>query len=232
MGREATITPEQVTAAAEAIKANGERPTLRAVRDKVGGGSMGTIARILQQWKASAGREVGTEITIPPALQKALMEFVGTAIADARAPLDTELADQRQTATDLAAENERQRETICDLSAQIEAVTADRAGIEGKAAQMAADLATARDEITRERQAAESARVEMAKAALRLEGLPRLETEIAALRADLERERQGRIQAEQEAAVLTARVMDLRERLDEARQQRPDDARDKRSLKT
>lgn len=217
MGREATITPEQVYAVADAIKAQGDKPTLRTVRERLGGGSMGTIARILQQWKAGEAREVGTEITIPPALQKALMEFVGTATTAARAPLESELADQQQAATELAAENERQTETIRDLSLQIEGVTADKAGIEGKAAQLAAELATARDEITRERQAAEVARVELAKAALRLEGLPRLEAEITSLRADLERERQGRIQAEQEAAVLTARVTDLRERLDEAK---------------
>ena len=217
MGRDATITPEQVYAVADAIKANGERPTLRAVREQIGGGSMGTIARILQQWKAGQGREIGTEITIPPALQKALMEFVSTATTAARAPLEAELADQQQTAADLAAENERQTETIRDLSAQIEAVTADKAGIEGKATQLAADLATAREEIARERQAAESARVELAKAQLRLEGLPRLEAEITALRAERDRERQGRVQAEQEAAVLTARVTDLRERLDEGK---------------
>ena len=220
MGREATITPEQVYAVADAIKAQGDKPTLRAVRERLGGGSMGTIARILQQWKAGEAREareVGTEITIPPALQKALMEFVGTATTAARAPLESELADQQQAATELAAENERQTETIRDLSLQIEGVTADKAGIEGKAAQLAADLATARDEITRERQAAEVARVELAKAALRLEGLPRLEAEIAALRAERDHERQGRVQAEQEAAVLTARVTDLRERLDDAK---------------
>lgn len=57
---------------------------------------------------------------------------------------------------------------------------------------------------------------ELAKVALRLEALPRLESEITGLRADLDRERQGRIAAQQEAAALTARVTDLREPLDES----------------
>jgi chromosome segregation ATPase len=215
MGRDATVTYEQVAGIADSIQASGGKPTLRAVREQVGGGSMGTINKLLQEWRGSHERRAAVDMTLPPALQRALLDFMSTEIAGARAPLEAEIAEHQAAAEILAAENERQTETIRDLSAQIEGLTADRAGIEGKAAHLAADLATAREEITRERQAAESARVELAKAQLRLEGLPRLEAEITALRADLDRERQGRVQAEQESAVLTARVTDLRERLNE-----------------
>ena len=82
---------------------------------------------------------------------------------------------------------------------------------------MASDLEAARDEITRERQAAEMVRVELAKAQMRLDGLPRLEANMAATGTELEAERQGRVKAEQEAAVLKVRAEDLRERLDEAK---------------
>ena len=217
MGRDATVTYEQVADIADSIQAAGSKPTLRAVREQVGGGSMGTINKLLQEWRGSHERRAAVDVALPPALQRVLLDFMGTEVAAARAPLEAELADQQQTAADLAAENERQAQTINDLSAQIEALTADRAGMEGRAAQLTADLATVRDEITRERQAAETARVELAKAQLRLEGLPRLEAEIAALRSERDQERQGRVQAEQEAAVLTARVTDLRERLDESK---------------
>ena len=217
MGRDATVTYEQVAGIADSIQAAGNKPTLRAVREQVGGGSMGTINKLLQEWRATHERRAAVDMTLPPALQRALLDFMGTEIAGARAPLEAEIADHQATITDLATENERMAETIRDLSAQIEGLTADKAGIEGKAAQLAADLATAREEITRERQTAESARVELAKAQLRLEGLPRLESEIAALRTERDQERQGRVQAEQESAVLTARVTDLRERLDESR---------------
>ena len=217
MGREATVTYEQIAGIADSIQAAGGKPTLRAVRERVGGGSMGTLNRLLQEWRGGQVRRTTADLTLPPALQRVILDFMRTEIAAAKAPLETEVAEHQAAAADLATENERQTETIRDLSAQVEAVTAEKAGIEGKAAQMAADLATARDEIARERQAAEAARVELAKAQLRLEGLPRLEAEIDALRAERDRERQGRIQAEQEAAVLKARVADLRERLDETK---------------
>ncbi|WP_455289003.1 DNA-binding protein [Cupriavidus necator] len=36
MGREATITQEQVNAAADGLRAAGQRPTVRAVRERLG----------------------------------------------------------------------------------------------------------------------------------------------------------------------------------------------------
>lgn len=56
MGREASITPQQVYTAADALVAEGGKPTLRAVRERLGSGSLGTIAKWLQQWKANQGR--------------------------------------------------------------------------------------------------------------------------------------------------------------------------------
>ena len=181
---------------------------------------MGTISQMLQQWKGTQNRRASADLTLPPALHRALWDFMGTEIAVARAPLEADIADYRSANADLSAENERQAATIRDLSTQIECVTADKASIDGKAAQLVSDLAIARDEITRERQNAEGARIELAKTKLRLEGLPRLESEITALRTDLDRERQGRVKAEQEAAVLKAQATDLRERLDETKMTR------------
>ncbi len=217
MGRDATVTYEQVAGIADSIQAAGSKPTLRAVREQVGGGSMGTINKLLQEWRGAHERRATVDVALPPGLQRALLDFMQGEIAAAKAPLESDIAEHQAAAAGLATENERQAETIRDLSAQIEGLTADRAGIEGKAAQLVSDLAAAWDEVRRERQAAESARVELAKAQLRLEGLPRLEAEIDALRAERDRERQGRVQAEQQSAVLTARVTDLRERLDEAK---------------
>ena len=217
MGREANITFEQVCGIADSIQAEGGRPTLRTVRERLGTGSLGTVSKMIQQWKGSQDRRATTDLALPPALQRALLDFMGTEIAAARAPLETDIADYQSAAGDLATENERQAATIRDQAAQIEAVTSAKAEAEGKATQLTSDLATARDEITRERQAAEGARIELAKTQLRLEGLPRLESEITALRTDLDRERQGRTQAAQEAAVWKARAGDLRERLDETK---------------
>jgi len=65
MGREAAVTPEQVHDAADAIKAEGGKPTLRSVRERLGTGSMGTINKYLQGWKAGQERQQAAEPAIP-----------------------------------------------------------------------------------------------------------------------------------------------------------------------
>lgn len=213
MGREATITPNQVHAAADAIRAEGSTPTLRAVRERLGAGSMGTVSKHLQQWKAGQERQAATELALPPALQRAVLDFMATELAAARAPLEHELAEQQQTSVDLAAENERQVTTIERQAADMELLAADKAAAEGKAGQLAVDLLSAKEDAARERQAAEHARTELAKAMLRLEAMPRMEADLAAIRTELGQERKARIDAEQQAAVLAAQKSDLDSRL-------------------
>ena len=213
MGREATITPNQVHAAADAILAEGSTPTLRAVRERLGAGSMGTVSKHLQQWKAGQERQAATELALPPALQRAVLDFMATELAAARAPLESELAEQQQTSADLAAENERQVTMIDRQAADMDVLAADKAAAEGKAGQLAADLAGAKDEAARERHAAEHARTELAKAMLRLEAMPRMEADLTAIRAELLQERKARIDAEQQAAVRAAQKADLDSRL-------------------
>ena len=48
MGRELTITFEQVAAVADTMKTNGIKPTSRSVRERLGNtGSMGTVNKFL-----------------------------------------------------------------------------------------------------------------------------------------------------------------------------------------
>lgn len=226
MGREANITAEQVDAIADAMKAEGVKPTLRGVRERLGTGSLGTVAKLLQRWKAGQERQPSAALAVPPALQRAIVDWMDQELSAARATLEAELADQQQAAADLAAENERQADLIADRDAELEALSVTTAAAEGKAGQLAVDLDAAREEAARERQAAEQARTELAKALLRLEAMPRLEADLAAVRAELDAERHARVAAEQSAAVLAAQKDDLTARLADAgsRRERTEEA--------
>lgn len=218
MGREATITAEQVAAAADALKGEGKKPTSRAVRERLGNtGSMGTITKLLQRWKSHQERDQVASLSLPPALQRAVLDFMDTELAAARAPLETELVDLKESIDELATENERQEDALTGLREQLDQVAAEKASAEGKAAQLTADLDGARDEAGRERQAAELARTELAKAQLRLEAMPRLEADLEAVRTELTKERSARVAAEQQAAVLAAQKTDLEGRLGDAK---------------
>lgn len=207
MGRESTVTFEQIAAVADGMKLENIKPTSRAVRERLGNtGSMGTINKLLGRWKAGQERQVSAALALPPALQRVLLEFMDNELTSARTTLEAELADQQQEAADLATENERQ---VVENDAQAEAIEALRAEVaehKGRAGQLEADLSTARDEAARERGGAELARTELAKAQLRLEAMPRLEADLVAARASLDAERAARVAAEQSAAVLSARL--------------------------
>ena len=217
MGRESTITFEQVSAVADAMKTEGVKPTSRAVRERLGNtGSMGTINKLLGRWKSGQERQISAALVLPPALQRVLLEFMDNELTAARTTLEAELAEQQQEAADLATENERQ---VVENDAQAEAIESLRADVaahRGRAGQLESDLAVARDEAVRERAGAELARTELAKAQLRLEAMPRLEADLVAVRGVLETERTGRQQAEQSAAVLAAKLEAAERRATEA----------------
>ena len=217
MGRESTITFEQISAVADAMKTEGVKPTSRAVRERLGNtGSMGTINKLLGRWKSGQERQISAALVLPPALQRVLLEFMDNELTAARTTLEAELAEQQQEAADLATENERQ---VVENDAQAEAIESLRADVaahRGRAGQLESDLAVARDEAVRERAGAELARTELAKAQLRLEAMPRLEADLVAVRAVLETECTGRQQAEQSAAVLAAKLEAAERRATEA----------------
>ena len=217
MGREATITYEQVAAAADAMKVAGGKPTSRGIRERLGNtGSMGTVNKLLQAWKAAQERQVSTALSLPPVLQRAILDFMGQELTGAKATLEAELAEQQQEVADLATENERQAADIEDKNDAAVALQANLATLQGRLNQIEIDLATARNDALREREAAEAARIELAKALLRLEAMPRLEADLGALRQDLDKERQGRVAAEQQAAVLAAKLEASNERTGKA----------------
>ena len=88
----------------------------------------------------------------------------------------------------------------------------------GRATQLATALETSHLDTQVERQAAELARTELAKAELRLEALPRLESELERLRVALDAERTGRVAAELAAAVSAVKLEKTEAELTESRQ--------------
>lgn len=127
-------------------------------------------------------------------------------LTSAKTALETDLAEQQQEAADLATENERQAADIEDKNETVIKLQAELATLQGRIGQREVDFTTAKNNADREREAAETSRIELAKSLLRLEAIPRMETDLAALRVELDKERSGRISAEQQTAVLTAKL--------------------------
>jgi len=90
----------------------------------------------------------------------------------------------------------------------------------GKADQQAADIKAQAERIEREQQAAEAARVDLAKAQLKIESsterLGEQAAEIERLRVALDSESKARITSEQQAAVLSAKLESMTDRATKA----------------
>jgi chromosome segregation ATPase len=224
MPRESSITQAQVDAAADAIKAEGGRPTSRNLRERLGTGSMGTLHRMLQHWQDSQARQVETTLTLPPAMQRSILDFLGQEIAAAKAGLEASLAECRQAATDLATENERQGAQIVSQTTALAELATENATQRGRIEQLDAETVRTKHEAAMqveaaearahsEQQAREAAQVAQAKAELRLEALPRIEEESNRRQTALDAERLARTDAERLAATAEANAGGLADRL-------------------
>lgn len=205
MARTATVSEEQVAAVANGLLALGIAPTIRGVREKLGSGSMATVLKHYQTWQSKQARPTPIASTLPRDLERILLDFLGREVAASKGVVESELAAMQQANGDLIAESERQALTIDELTAELQEQSGEASRIAGRLVQVEADLASARTEFQAEREAAEHARTELAKAQLRLESMPRLEADLGTIRHEVAEERAGRTAAEQRAAVAEAR---------------------------
>lgn len=216
MGRESSFTDQELFDVANALIAEGVKPTSREVRGRLGTGSMGSILKGLQRWKASRAQSAAT-MTLPPAIQEAVFDFLNRELATTKTHLESEFAGQQTEMTVLIAENDRQAAEIVLLNQRIEARQADEARLQGRASALEAELAIARKAAERSRDAAEAVRTELAKVLIRLEAMPRLVSDLSSAQVALTAERQVRTELEQRVAVLEAQKLGLEARLAEAR---------------
>ena len=209
MPREATITYDQVVHYAEAIEAEGGKPTPRLIRDRHGSGSLGTIHKLFQQRKSTQALAIEAALSLPPSVQRSILEFVRHELSVGRADQEERLCQASTSAEDLATENERQAALIDNQLATIETLRGEKSALEGRLGEIEIAMGALREESVRERQAAETARTEVAKLMLRLEGLPRLESELIDARKEFQLIDRCRQDAEKELAVSKAAFQSL-----------------------
>lgn len=207
MARTSNITFGQVAAIADAMKAAGNRPTARAVRERIGSGSMGTIHKLLQQWtgKGTADDEEKETAELPAHIANALMDFIGTEIATACEPINDELQQAKEAADDIAQDNERLFKDIESLHIELDGLRQERAAAQAQLSATKQDLieanrdrATLRDDVTQ-------LRIDLDRAQRQLELLANYAPDLATAKTALAESDAKRIEAEKTAAILTER---------------------------
>jgi len=214
------ITYEQVSAAADAIIGEGQQPTINAVRDRIGTGSPNTVHRHLTAWRAARPQATVAAPELPASLTSAIAAEIERAAASARAEIESKLVQSQAEAAELANAGESLETERDELLEQVVELTTERDTLAGKADQQAADIKAQAERIEREQQAAEAARVDLAKAQLKIESsaerLGEQAAEIERLRVALDSESKARIASEQQAAVLSAKLESMTDRATKA----------------
>lgn len=221
MGREATVTLEQVAAAADQIKSEGQKPSVRAIREILGGGSMGTILSLLNRWKEEqileSEKRTTTDDSLDPSITRAISSVLAARVQSAVSEINGRFADLQTETDDLITENERQAQEIVEHLRKIESQAEEMAIGTGRIAQIEAELSLARQERDAKAQESGQAKTELAKSLLRLESLPNLEAETQKLQESLRTQEKARAESEKEAAVASSRAEDLGRQAEELR---------------
>jgi len=207
MKKEQTIiTQEQVNAVAEAICAEGSKPTVLDVRKRLNGGSMSTIWIFFQAWQSAQAVSTEPVISLPTELQRTLEDFVNRQVAATKVILETEVHSLQQTNVELMAEIDQQTQLLSRQTKELEAARGAKDEVAGRFEQLNSELSRAREEIEIEKESATQSRMELVKAQLKLESVERLETDLDQLYKTLEQERVAKLNAEHSTKALTAKL--------------------------
>jgi len=152
-----TLTTAQIHAAADALAAAGQKPTMQAVRTHLGGGSYSTISPALAEWRArqqqaQAAAPVAGE-PVPQAVAERATSLASEIWSAALALADGRLAAERaaldQARTELESERADALAAADAMAADLDAVKAQLAQQQQHQQQQQADLDAARLEAAR-----------------------------------------------------------------------------------
>jgi len=131
------VPENEVFAAADAVLARGERPTVERVRLELGRGSPARVGGLLDQWWASLAERLSSETrlpTLPAGVSRAFVAVWQQAIHLAQAVAEQGLSEQRQVVT-----AERERVAVVEDQARQDAALARQHAMVAQAAQQVSE---------------------------------------------------------------------------------------------
>ena len=219
----AIVTFESVAAAAESISRDGGRPSVRAVIAQLGGGSPNAVLPFLNEWKAGRPSLKNADIELDPRIGQIVAELVHKASEQAARTAEEKASDVQADAEAIAEAGRELESRAQSLEGQLtesqQMIAAKERALEDVQAAAAIQAKNAEEKATalqnqlaEERTRADQAVQSVAKAEVRLELIPGLQSEVERLKP-----------FEQQAAVLSANldstkaaVDDLKARLGDA----------------
>lgn len=211
------VSYDAVATACEALTLEGLRPSVRAVMARLGGGSPNVVLDFQRQWKSGRPMVKAVDILIDPRVNQIIAEQISKSIAEASAAAEADRAEAEETLDTMSKTCKESEAKIATLENSLEAAVTQVQSLLGQIEQLNTNVEQVRSAAAEavnkaeaalviERQSAESARVELAKAELRLEAVPRIEAEIEKVREELATVRQNAATELGEARTLSAEL--------------------------
>jgi hypothetical protein len=121
----AGITEQDIFNAAEALMADGQKPTQTSIRERLGGGSFATIGPALKKWRtAQTEQHELAGVELPGELDDTLQQLGGRVWAAAIEAAESRLAGEREALAaardEIEAEVQEHREAVQQLEAEAE----------------------------------------------------------------------------------------------------------------
>lgn len=221
------ITYSAVAAAAESLEQEGFEPSVRLVREKLGGGSNTTIAPFLRKWKEARAARNESSVQINPAINDLFLAQLAEVATQAsnKAELRAKEADDAfdELAKQMAGTEAQLNASNASLSATQAQLLQHQGQLQERVREMdelralaAATVAEADQRAERERAQAEAVRQELVRASLRLEQVPDLQAALEEARQLLKASHDDVARAKRSEAVATSRAQAQQQRAHES----------------
>ncbi len=110
-GTRAKVSTEQINAAIEQLNSEGVKPTIRAVRERLGAGSPNRIQPLLNLWKEKNSPAEAAAAVLSEALQQSLSELFARERSAAIAAKIEDIGDLKEQISELTTEGIRLEDT-------------------------------------------------------------------------------------------------------------------------
>ena len=208
MGRVPIVEFNDVATIANNIKAEGGKPTARAILFKLGVGSMSTIQTHFKQWQADQALNVpaiNNEI-LSPDVTRAINLTIFTKIQEATADLVNTLDEEKATCIQIQKEFEQLSVDYDTQSTALSEMETQYAELVGRAEMHESDAKLLTIELANERKSAESARTALAIANHQLIRVSQLEAEVEMQRSELKLASDNVAESKKNSAVAEAKL--------------------------
>lgn len=204
MGREATITFNDVAIAANKIMTGGGKPTVRSVREELGSGSQATVHAHFKQWQIDqeSHEQVINDSLMDPVITRAINLLIASKVKEATENITSKWIEEQANCEAVIKDYELQASELESTVDALREMENQYATLSGRAELYEFEAKRLNTELENERKAGEVARTELAVTKIMLE---RQDADLLKARADLEEARAEAAINSEAAAVAKAR---------------------------